>query len=97
MKDYIVYVKLINDKKAATGKMPTHRFLSSFGRAVNGEKWKLVYFEFKSTKRAAEAKEKKLGSLNKKVLLDMVKISNPELLDLKYTINESSILEELIY
>ena len=94
MKEYIVFVKLINGKKAAAGKMLTHRFISSY---ESGEKWKLVYFEFKNSKRMAELKEKKLRSLNKKVLMEVVKRSNPELLDLKYTINRNNIFEELIY
>jgi len=97
MKEYIVYVKLINGKKAAACKMPAHMFISSCGLEENSNKWKLVYFEFKSTKRLAETKEKKLKSLNMKALIDIVKRSNPELLDLKYTINRNNITKELIY
>jgi len=97
MKEYIVYVKLFNDKKNAVGKMLTHRFITSYKPETNGENWKLIYFEFKSTIRSAQAKEKKLRLLKKNILMDFVRRSNPELLDLKYTINSSNILEELIY
>lgn len=77
--------------------MLTSSFIAGCHPSGNSENWKLVYFEFKANKRSAEAGEKKLRSLNKKSLMNYIRKSNPEMLDLKYTINSNKITEELIY
>ena len=97
MKEYIIFVRLVNDKKILTGKMLTNRFISPYYSGENMDGWKLVYFEFKANKRSAETREKKLRTLKKNILMDFVRKSNPELLDLKYTITGNKIIEELIY
>jgi hypothetical protein len=97
MKEYIVYVKHVNGKRIQAGKMLTSSFIAGCHPADGNGNWKLVYFEFKASKRSAEAGENKLRSLNKKSLMDYVKKSNPEMLDLKFTINSNKITEELIY
>src|SRR4030095_1498751 len=101
MNDYIVYVKTLNNKRLVVGKMKVSGFNELNRISENGGSFKLIYFEYRKNIRSAEMKEKKLKSLPRTKLIDEIKKSNPELLDLKHTIpppNQAGRnFEELIY
>jgi predicted GIY-YIG superfamily endonuclease len=58
---------------------------------------KLIYFEIKKNIRIAQAAENKFKSLTRNKLIEMIRKSNPELLDLKNTLNQNDHLKELVY
>jgi len=94
MTEYIVYVKILKNNRLVIGKM---RLAALNDTNDNGTRGKLIYFEHKKNIRAAQAAENKFRSLTRNKLIEKIRNTNPELLDLKHTIHNSNHLKELIY
>jgi predicted GIY-YIG superfamily endonuclease len=95
--EYIIYIKILKNNKIIIGKLRTSSLKDISANGSEKDSWKLIYFENKKGIRAAEMRERKLKSLNRKKLFEEIRKSNPELLDLKYTITNASLSEQSIY
>ncbi len=87
-REYIVYIRELKSKKMVVE--------VSQGEIANGyaqNEGKLVYYEVKNNIRTAMAREKKLKSLNRLKLIEMVRNNNPEMLDLRNTLTSNDINE----
>jgi hypothetical protein len=97
MNEYIVYVRLLRNKRLVIGKMRLAAFNAAADPTGNDLGGKLIYFELKKNMRAAVLIENKFRSLTRNKLMDKIRNINPELFDLKQTINNNiNYLKELI-
>jgi len=97
MNEYIVYVKMLRNKRLVIGKMKSTAFNGGYELTKNNKGGKLIYFELKKNIKGAQAAENKFKSLTRNKLMEKIKNINPELLDLKQTINNNKYFKELIY
>jgi hypothetical protein len=97
MTEYIVYVKIFRNKRLDIGKIKSARLNGSEKSNEKTSSGKLIYFEIKKNIRIAQAAENKFKSLTRNKLIEMIRKSNPELLDLKNTLNQNDHLKELVY
>ncbi len=87
-KEFIVYVKMTRPNKLSTGVLSamTAKPEGSNGRtvvAISGrDHANIVFYETRKSKRQAVAREKELKKLNRKKLTELVRQSNPEMLDI---------------
>ncbi|HEY3249803.1 MAG TPA: hypothetical protein VGK25_01665 [Ignavibacteria bacterium] len=97
MNEYIIFVKLLKNKRLVIGRMKLSGIKELNKIGLNGQSWKIIHLEFRKNIRSAEMRENKLKSLTRTRLLEEIRKSNPELLDLKHTIISRNFFEELIY
>lgn len=85
---YIVCVRQLKNKKMVIE-------ISSGNENISPapKEGKLVYYEIKNNVRTAVAREKKLKSLNRLKLVEVVKRGNPEMFDLRDTLSLDNINE----
>ena len=92
---FVVYVRIFSSNKLGAGMFPAvktgeNEFSSSAeARDDSYGRLKLVYFETRKTKRQAMLRVKELNTLNKRKLFLMIKIQNPEMLDLSSLFRQS--------
>jgi predicted GIY-YIG superfamily endonuclease len=92
---YVVYVRLFISNKLSAGMFPAvktgeNEFTSSASaRDDSYGRLKIVYYETRKTKRQAMLRVNELNELNKRKLFLMIKIQNPEMLDLSSLFRQS--------
>ncbi|MCI0450100.1 MAG: hypothetical protein L0Y79_10030 [Chlorobi bacterium] len=86
-REFIICIRQLKNKKMVVE--ISNRVYSSPG--LKDEK--LVYYEVKKNIRAAMAREKRLKSLNRLKLVEVVKRGNPEMFDLRDTLSLDNINE----
>lgn len=97
MTEYIVYVRMLRNKRLVIGKMRLAAFNTVAGSAGNSFGGKLIYFELKKSIRQAQAVENRFKSLTRNMLMDKIRNINPELSDLRQTIDyNSNFFKEII-
>jgi predicted GIY-YIG superfamily endonuclease len=87
-REYIVYVKQLKSRKMVV-EVSNGNGLSPKAQTDA----KIVYYEVKTNAKTATAREKKLKSLNRTRLQELVRGSNPDMLDLRTTLNSGIINE----
>jgi predicted GIY-YIG superfamily endonuclease len=97
MSEYIVFVKIKKNNRIEIGtkKLNALNGPNAETRRAPGEK--VIYFERKKNIRAAMAAESKFKLLTRNRLIEKIRYTNPELLDLKHTIFDSEFLKESNY
>ena len=89
---------MLKNKRLLIGKMKLSSFNATNNSAKNNKAGKIIYFELKKNIRGAQEVENKFRSLTRNKLIDKIRNINPELFDLKQTIdNNINYLKELIY
>jgi len=97
MTEYIVFVKILKNKRMVIGNMRLRDMNGINDPNERRQGSKLIYFEIKKNMRVAQAAENKFRSLTRNKLIEKIRNTNLELLDLKHTVYNTNHIKELIY
>jgi predicted GIY-YIG superfamily endonuclease len=97
---FVIYVRMFSSNKLEAGMFPAVKTgenefsSSSLARDDSFGRLKIVYYETRKTKRQAMLRVKELNELNKRKLFLMIKVQNPEMLDLSGLFRQSKRIGE---
>jgi len=95
MNEYILYIRMMKNGRIVIGKMRPNSLNGFLKKDTGAAGWKLIYFESRKSMRSAQMLERKFSSMTRASLLNEIRKSNPELLDLKYALSNTNLTQEV--